>query len=86
MELTGYEFTDLDDTLARARAAGVQVLRAPEALDDRTAAFVEFPGGCMLRFRESRPTDALCDSSRGDPFERLFFNNSSSTGSSSRTG
>ena len=44
-ELTGYEVTDLDDTLAKARAAGVKVLREPEAQDDRTAAFVEFPGG-----------------------------------------
>jgi predicted enzyme related to lactoylglutathione lyase len=44
-ELTGYEVADLADTLAKARAAGVQVLRAPEALDDRVSAFVEFPGG-----------------------------------------
>lgn len=44
-ELTGYEVADLDDTLAKARAAGVQVLREPQAQDDRTSAFVEFPGG-----------------------------------------
>lgn len=44
-ELTGYEVTDLDDTLAKAKAAGVQVLREPEAMGDRTSAFVEFPGG-----------------------------------------
>ena len=44
-ELTGYEVADLDATLAKARAAGVQVLREPTAQDDRTSAFVEFPGG-----------------------------------------
>jgi predicted enzyme related to lactoylglutathione lyase len=44
-EMTGYEVTDLDDTLAKARAAGVQVLREPQAQGDRSAAFVEFPGG-----------------------------------------
>jgi predicted enzyme related to lactoylglutathione lyase len=44
-ELTGYEVTDLDDTLARARAAGVRVLREPAVQDDRASAFVEFPGG-----------------------------------------
>ena len=44
-ELTGYEVADLDTTLAKARAAGVQVLREPTAQDDRTSAFVEFPGG-----------------------------------------
>jgi hypothetical protein len=46
-EQTGYEVTDLDDTLAKARAAGVQVLRAPEAEGDRTSAVVEFPGGYL---------------------------------------
>ncbi len=44
-ELTGYEVADLDDTLAKARAAGVQVLREPEAQGERISAFVEFPGG-----------------------------------------
>ncbi len=44
-EVTGYEVADLDDTLAKARAAGVQVLRPPETADDRVSAFVEFPGG-----------------------------------------
>jgi predicted enzyme related to lactoylglutathione lyase len=46
-EQTGYEVTDLDDTLAKARAAGVQVLRAPKAEGDRTYAVVEFPGGYL---------------------------------------
>ncbi len=44
-ELTGYEVADLDDTLAKARAAGVRVLREPEAQGERISAFVEFPGG-----------------------------------------
>ncbi len=44
-ELTGYEVENLDETLAKARAAGAQVLRRPEAQQDRVCAFVEFPGG-----------------------------------------
>ncbi len=44
-EVTGYEVADLDDTLAKALAAGVRVLRPPETSDDRISAFVEFPGG-----------------------------------------
>lgn len=46
-EQTGYEVTDLADTLAKALAAGVQVLCAPETERDRTAAIVEFPGGYL---------------------------------------
>ncbi|MGK9233956.1 glyoxalase [Inquilinus limosus] len=44
-ETTGYEVADLQDTLAKARAAGVTVLVAPYAADGRSAAMVEFPGG-----------------------------------------
>jgi predicted enzyme related to lactoylglutathione lyase len=44
-ETTGYEVADLAETLAKARAAGVAILVAPYAADQRTAAFVEFPGG-----------------------------------------
>ena len=46
-EQAGYEVTDLDGTLAKARAAGVQVVRAPVAEGDRKSAIVEFPGGYL---------------------------------------
>ena len=44
-ELTGYETSDLDATLAKAKLAGVRVLVEPYSTDDRRAAFVQFPGG-----------------------------------------
>jgi predicted enzyme related to lactoylglutathione lyase len=44
-ELTGYEVSDLSATLARARAAGVEVLVPPYTAGQRTAALVQFPGG-----------------------------------------
>lgn len=44
-ELTGYEVNSLDDTLAKAKAAGVSVLVEPYAADHRRAAIVQFPGG-----------------------------------------
>jgi len=44
-EIAGYEVADLDDTLARARAAGVTVVVDPYTVDARRAAIVAFPGG-----------------------------------------
>jgi hypothetical protein len=44
-EMTGYEVVNLDDTLTKAKAAGVSVLVAPYTVDRRTAAIVQFPGG-----------------------------------------
>jgi predicted enzyme related to lactoylglutathione lyase len=44
-ETTGYEVANLTDTLARAKVAGVEILVAPYAADQRNAAFVQFPGG-----------------------------------------
>src|SRR5438445_1308287 len=44
-EVTGYETSDLDATLAKAKLAGVRVLVEPYSTDDRRAAFVQFPGG-----------------------------------------
>lgn len=44
-ETTGYEVTKLTDTLARAKAAGAEVLVAPYRSEQRDAAFVRFPGG-----------------------------------------
>jgi hypothetical protein len=44
-EITGYEVTNLSDTLSKAKAAGVAVLVDPYKADDRNAAMVQFPGG-----------------------------------------
>ena len=44
-ELTGYEVSDLDATLSKARAAGATVVGAPYSADNRDAAIVQFPGG-----------------------------------------
>ena len=44
-ELTGYEVTNLTETLAKAKAAGVNVLVPEYNSDGRDAALVQFPGG-----------------------------------------
>jgi predicted enzyme related to lactoylglutathione lyase len=44
-ELTGYEVSDLDDTLRRAKATGAVVLVEPYADGPHRAAMVRFPGG-----------------------------------------
>jgi predicted enzyme related to lactoylglutathione lyase len=44
-EMTAYEVANLTDTLARAKAAGVEILVPPYTADQRNAAVVQFPGG-----------------------------------------
>jgi hypothetical protein len=44
-ETTGYEVTNLPDTLAKAKGAGVEILVPPYTADQRNAALVQFPGG-----------------------------------------
>ncbi|WP_404366582.1 glyoxalase [Sphingomonas sp. MMS24-J45] len=44
-ELTGYEVADLDQTLAKATAAGVETLIAAQTQSDRRSAIVRFPSG-----------------------------------------
>jgi hypothetical protein len=44
-EITGYEVSNLTDTLTKAKAAGVEILVAPYTADQRTSAVVQFPGG-----------------------------------------
>jgi predicted enzyme related to lactoylglutathione lyase len=44
-EMTGYEVANLSETLAKAKAAGVDVLVPPDKTDEREAAVVRFPGG-----------------------------------------
>src|SRR5277367_2179745 len=44
-ETTGYEVANLTNTLAKAKAAGVEILVPPYTADQRNAALVQFPGG-----------------------------------------
>jgi hypothetical protein len=43
--MTGYEVTNLAETLTKAKAAGVDVLVPPYKTDERDAVVVRFPGG-----------------------------------------
>jgi hypothetical protein len=52
-ELTGYEVSDLSDTLAKAKAAGATVLVEPYTADGRQAALVAFPGGYVAEIHSS---------------------------------
>jgi hypothetical protein len=54
-ELTGYEVSNLTETLAKAKAAGVEVLTGPYAAGDRDAAMVRFPGGYIAEIHAARP-------------------------------
>jgi predicted enzyme related to lactoylglutathione lyase len=44
-EMTGYEVTNLTDTLTKAKASGVDVLVPRYKTDEREAVVVQFPGG-----------------------------------------
>jgi len=44
-EMTGYEVTNLTDTLTKAKAKGVDVLVPSHRTDERESALVRFPGG-----------------------------------------
>jgi hypothetical protein len=52
-EMTGYEVANLADTLAKAKAAGVEVLVAPYTADQREAALVRFPGGYIAEIHSA---------------------------------
>ena len=52
-EMTGYEVTDLADTLAKAKAAGVAVITEPYSVDGRQATIVQFPGGYIAEIHAS---------------------------------
>jgi predicted enzyme related to lactoylglutathione lyase len=54
-EMTGYEVTDLGDTLTKAKAAGVDVLVPPYKTDEREAAVVQFPGGYIAEVHSTNP-------------------------------
>jgi predicted enzyme related to lactoylglutathione lyase len=44
-EMTGYEVTNMTDTLTKAKASGVDVLVPRYRTDERESAVVQFPGG-----------------------------------------
>ena len=44
-EMTGYEVTNLSDTITKAKAAGADVVVPPYKTDERDAVVVRFPGG-----------------------------------------
>jgi hypothetical protein len=44
-ELTGYQVSDLNQTIARAKAAGVALLAGPYLSEGRQIAILQFPGG-----------------------------------------
>ena len=44
-EMTGYEVVNLADTLAKAKAAGADIVVPPYKTDERDAVVIKFPGG-----------------------------------------
>jgi predicted enzyme related to lactoylglutathione lyase len=51
-DTTGYQVTDLQDTLSKGKAAGVKVIIEPFSSDGRIAAVVEFPGGYIAEIHQ----------------------------------
>jgi hypothetical protein len=51
-ELTGYEVSNLTDTLTKAKSLGVSILVQPFSSNGRNAAIVEFPGGYITEIHE----------------------------------
>jgi hypothetical protein len=52
-EITGYEVSNLTDTLAKAKAAGAETLVGPFTADQRTSAIVQFPGGYIAEIHSA---------------------------------
>jgi len=52
-EITGYEVSDLSETLSRAKAARANVLVEPYAAAQSRAAMVQFPGGYIAEIHSS---------------------------------
>lgn len=52
-EMTGYEVTDLADTLGKGKAAGLTVMTGPYKGDKRNAAIVQFPGGYIAEIHSA---------------------------------
>jgi len=54
-EMTGYEVSNLNDTLTKAKAAGASVLVAPIDSAHRQSAIVQFPGGYIAEIHSVSP-------------------------------
>jgi predicted enzyme related to lactoylglutathione lyase len=52
-ESTGYEVSNLTDTLTKAKTAGVEVLVAPYTTNQRASALVQFPGGYIAEIHSA---------------------------------
>jgi predicted enzyme related to lactoylglutathione lyase len=52
-EMTGYEVTNLTDTLTKATANGVNLLVPPYKTDEREAVVVQFPGGYIAEIHSA---------------------------------
>lgn len=51
-EITGYRTTNLDDTIARARASGARVLAQPTQLNGHRSAMLQFTGGYVAEVHD----------------------------------
>jgi hypothetical protein len=54
-DICGYEVSDLNETLAKARSHGAIVLVEPVELTDRRTAVVQFPGGFIAEIHSVHP-------------------------------
>ncbi len=52
-EFTGYEVTNLGETLAKAKGAGATILVGPYQADQRQGSFVQFPGGYIAEIHSA---------------------------------
>ena len=53
-EMTGYEVPNLTETILRAKSAGVVILAGPYAVDQRSVAIVQFPGGYIAELHSGK--------------------------------
>jgi hypothetical protein len=51
-EVTGYQVTNLTQTLTKAKAAGATLLWGPHLSADRHSAIVKFPGGYIAEIHD----------------------------------
>ena len=54
-DICGYEVSDLNETLSKARSHGATVLVEPVELTDRRTAVVQFPGGFIAEIHTAHP-------------------------------
>jgi hypothetical protein len=54
-EIMGYEVTDLNTTLEKAKATGVKILSPPYSSNHSSSTMVEFPGGYIAEIHSATP-------------------------------